>query len=199
MAAAAGLVLAAGAGSRFGEEPKLLAQLDGRPLLQHVVDAMVGVPELEPVVVVVGAQAGRVRAGVDLGRARAVVCPDWADGLSASLRCGADAVIGAERVLVALGDLPTLSPAVIRRVLAAAPGSRAAYGGVPGHPVLLGPDQLAALDGLRGDVGARELLAAARLIECSDLGSGADVDTRADLETLSLRPPLGDLSLRPPG
>jgi CTP:molybdopterin cytidylyltransferase MocA len=56
---------------------------------------------------------------------------------------------------------------------------------VPGHPVLLGPAQLARLGELRGDVGARELLVDARMIECGDLWSGADVDSLADLERLS--------------
>ncbi|HWD84158.1 MAG TPA: nucleotidyltransferase family protein [Solirubrobacteraceae bacterium] len=186
--AAAGLVLAAGTGSRFGRAPKLLAEIDGRPLLQYAVDALVAVPELDPVIVVLGAHAGRLQAGVEFGRARTVLCADWAAGLSASLRCGVAAQPGAQRVLVALGDTPGLTPAVVERMLTAQPGTRACYGGIPGHPVLLGPEQLAGLDTLRGDVGARELLAGSDTIECGDLASGADVDTPADLDELSLRP-----------
>lgn len=181
----AGLILAAGAGTRFGHEPKLLAPLNGLPLLQHSVDALERVGELDPVVVVLGAHADRLRAAVRFSRARVVVCPEWATGLSASLRCGVAALPGVERVLVALGDAPGLAPAVIRRLLAAAPGTRACYHGLPGHPVLLGPEQLARLDELRGDVGARELVAGAAMVECGDLWSGADVDTPADLERLS--------------
>lgn len=182
---AAGLILAAGAGSRFGEEPKLLAELGGRPLLQHTVEALTGVPELEPVVVVLGARAEQLRAEVEFGRARTVVCEEWSEGLSASLRCGVAALAGSERVLVALGDSPGLPAAVIRRLLAAAPGTRACYAGVPGHPVLLGPDQLQRLDRLGGDVGARDLVAGAPTIECGDLASGLDVDTPADLRRLT--------------
>lgn len=184
-AAAAGLILAAGAGTRFGPEPKLLARLDHRPVLQHVVDAMEAVAELDPIVVVLGAHRDRVRAGVHFGRSRAIVCQEWAAGLSASLRCGVAALPAAERVLIALGDGPGLQPAAIRRLLGSEPGARACYHGVPGHPVLLGLEQLAQLDELRGDVGARELLVGAAMVECGDLGSGVDVDTPGDLERLS--------------
>ena len=86
-----GVVLAAGGASRFGS-PKQLAELDGVPLLQHAIDAMLGVPAIDPVVVVLGAEAERVRAAVDLGEALSVVCDRWADGMAASLRCGAEAV-----------------------------------------------------------------------------------------------------------
>ncbi len=185
--AAGGLVLAAGAGSRFGEAPKLLAELGGRPLLEHAVNALTGVPELGAVVVVLGAHAEQLRAGVDFGRARAVVCENWSEGLSASLRCGVAALPAVERVLVGLGDVPGLGAEVVRRLMAAAPGTRACYGGVPGHPVLLGPEQLSRLGELRGDVGARELLRGALTIECGDLASGLDVDTPADLDALTLR------------
>lgn len=182
---AAGLILAAGAGSRFGHEPKLLAELDGLPLLQHAVDALAAVPELDPVVVVLGAHADRLRAGVEFGRANTVVCANWSEGLSASLRCGVAALPGSEPVLVALGDSPGLSTEVVRRLLAATPGSRACYAGVPGHPVLLGPAQLGRLAELDGDVGARGLLAGVPTIECGDLASGADVDTPEDLAALT--------------
>ena len=68
-------MLAAGSGERFGGG-KQLADLDGRPLLEHVLAAMAAAP-LERVVVVLGAQADEIRAGVDLHGARAVICPDW--------------------------------------------------------------------------------------------------------------------------
>jgi CTP:molybdopterin cytidylyltransferase MocA len=87
-------------------------------------------------------------------------------------------------VVVGLGDSPTLTPAVIRRMLVATDGARAVYGGRPGHPVLLGPAQLALVGELRGDTGARELLGAGALIECGDLASGRDIDTTADLAEL---------------
>lgn len=181
---AAGLILAAGGGSRFGPEPKLLADLNGRPLLEHAVRALTAVEQLDPVVVVLGAHAERVRREVHFGRARTVICEDWKAGMSASLRCGVGEISDAPRLIVALGDAPTLNPEIIRRFLTAPPGTRATYAGRPGHPVVLGPEQMARVMDLAGDTGARGLLAAERTIECGDLASGRDVDTPADLDDL---------------
>jgi len=91
----AGLILAAGGGTRFGAEPKLLAPLDGRPLLGHAIAAQCAVAELDPIVVVLGARADEVLAGVDMMRARSVICDDWRTGQAASLRCGLEQLSGA--------------------------------------------------------------------------------------------------------
>jgi CTP:molybdopterin cytidylyltransferase MocA len=180
----AGLVLAAGAGTRFGSRSKLLADLGGRPVVEHAVLAACAVAELERVVVVLGAAADDVLTQVKFGRAEPVVCPNWADGQAASLRCGLQALADAERAIVVLGDQPSVTPAVIRRFLDQPGGTRACYRGVPGHPVVLGPEQLHRLDELSGDEGARSLLGAGEMIECSDLASGRDVDTPDDLEAM---------------
>jgi CTP:molybdopterin cytidylyltransferase MocA len=180
----AGLVLAAGAGTRFGDRPKLLAELDGRPLLEHAIDAQCAVAELDPVVVVLGAFAAEIRSHVRFGRAETVVCAEWEDGQAASLRCGLRALSGAEKVIVTLGDAPGISADVIRRFVGEPPGVRATYGGRPGHPVVLGPDQIAAALELTGDEGARGLLHGGPTIECGELCSGADVDTEADLDAI---------------
>jgi molybdenum cofactor cytidylyltransferase len=179
----AGLILAAGAGTRFGAEPKLLADLDGRALLEHAVRAACAVPELERIVVVLGANCDEVRRRVDFGRAEPVVCSEWARGQSVSLRCGAAALTGADKVLVTLGDEPLVTPALIRRFLDEPGGTRAVYHGRPGHPVVLGPAQLRAVQKVSGDRGARELLDGEE-IECSALSSGRDVDTPDDLEAI---------------
>jgi molybdenum cofactor cytidylyltransferase len=180
----AGLILAAGAGVRFGEEPKLLADLEGRPVLEHAINAQCSVPELGQVVVVLGAHAAGILAKVDFGHAEPVICEDWREGLSASLRCGIRELQGAERVIVTLGDQPLVSSEVIRRFLDAAPGTRATYDGRPGHPVVLGSEQLRKIDALSGDHGARELLEDAPTIECGQLCSGRDIDTHNDLEAI---------------
>ncbi len=184
----AGLVLAAGAGQRYAasgaSEPKLLAELAGRPLLEHVIAAACAVEALERVVVVLGAFADELRARIDFGRAEPVVCPEWRRGQAWSLRCGARALAGAGRVIVLLGDTPLLTPELIARFVERPPRARAVYGGRPGHPVVLGPDELTALATLEGDTGARELLAGGQLVECGDLGSGRDVDTLEDLEVV---------------
>jgi molybdenum cofactor cytidylyltransferase len=180
----AGLILAAGAGTRYGEEPKLLAKLDGRPLLEHAIRAQSAVPELERITVVLGAHAQEILAGVEFLRAKPVICENWRDGQAASLRCGAAALAGERKVIVTLGDQPLLTPRAIARFLDEPAGTRALYRGVPGHPVVLGPAQLEALTGLIGDRGARELLAGGPTIECAELCSGQDVDTPDDLEAI---------------
>jgi molybdenum cofactor cytidylyltransferase len=187
----AAVVLAAGSGSRFGGA-KQLAELDGIPLLEHALRAVEAVPAIERIVVVLGARADEIRAGVDFGLAEPVVCSDWAEGQAASLRCGIDAVVGAEAAVLTLGDMPRITPQVIARFadLAEEHGSlaraRAVYDGMPGHPVVLGSAYFEQIAALHGDVGARDVLKAigAVAIECSDLCSAADVDTPEALEDL---------------
>jgi molybdenum cofactor cytidylyltransferase len=177
-----GLVLAAGAGTRFGDEPKQLAELQGRPLLEWAVRAQCDAAVLERVLVVLGSSATRIRDAVEFGRAEVVVCPDWDAGQSASLRFGLARLTDAEKVIVTLGDAPLVPSAVIEQFAAQPPGTRALYDGRPGHPVVLGPDHVAALTGVDGDIGARELLRGASVIEVAHICSGRDVDTPEDLE-----------------
>jgi len=180
----AGLILAAGAGTRFGQESKLLAELDGRPLLEHAIRAQCAVGALEQVVVVLGAGADEVLRTVDLNRAQAVVCDDWSAGQAASLRRGVAALDQADKIVVTLGDAPRIIPEVIELFVAQPGGARATYDGRPGHPVVLGREQIEGVRQLTGDRGARGLLGGGPLIECAQLCSGADVDTPEDLETL---------------
>ncbi len=180
----AGLVLAAGAGTRFGSDSKLLAELDGRPLLEHAVRAQCGVPEISRVAVVLGAHAGKLLERVSFGRAEVVICEDWSSGQAASLRSGVGSLVGAAKVVVTLGDQPLIPPAVIARLALEPAGARATYDGRPGHPVVLGPVQISAVSRLRGDRGASELLRDGPRIECSDVWSGRDVDTPEDLEMI---------------
>ncbi len=177
-----GLVLAAGASTRFGDEPKQLADLQGRPLLEWAVRAQCDADVLDRVVVVLGASADRIRAAVEFGRAEVVTCPDWHAGQSASLRYGLAQMANAEKVVVTLGDAPLMTSATIERFAREAPGTRAVYDGRPGHPVVLGPEHVAALTEMDGDAGARGLLRGARVIEVGHLCSGRDVDTPEDLE-----------------
>jgi len=182
-----GLILAAGAGTRFGERSKLLADLEGRPLLEHAVAAQCAVPDLERIVVVLGASADEIRGKVQFMRAEPFVCERWDEGQALSLRCGIEALSdGTEprKVIVTLGDQPRMTPALISRFVGEAPGTRAVYGGVPGHPVVLGPVQLRAIAGLRGDQGARDVLRGGPTIECGDSGVALDVDTPEDLEAI---------------
>jgi len=192
----AGVLLAAGAGSRFGGggPPKVLHLFHGRPLLTWPLAALRG-GGLAHVVVVLGARADEVAAGVALGDAQVVCCDDWADGVSASLRAGVRvaAARGADAVVVALADQPLLDARAVARLIAARSPShldalRATYAGVPGHPTLLESSTFEAIEDLHGDAGARALLTfpAARvgLVACDGLGHPDDADTPAALTRL---------------
>ena len=183
-----GLVLAAGAGTRYGSGSKLLAELEGRPLIEHAVAAQCAVPELERVVVVLGAFAEEILARADFMRAEPVVCERWEEGQALSLRwgieCLTDGPSDVRKVIVTLGDQPRMTPELIARFVGEPPATRASYSGRPGHPVVLGPVQMRAIRSLRGDQGARELLQGGGRIECETLSAALDVDTPEDLEAI---------------
>ncbi|MFI6030317.1 nucleotidyltransferase family protein [Amycolatopsis magusensis] len=185
MADCAGLLLAAGAGRRFGG-PKALVELGGEPLVRRALRAL---EPCSPVYVVTGAAAGEVTALLPAA-VFPVHAPEWAAGMGESLRAGLSALSSVEAgaVLVHLVDLPDVTDAVVRRLTAlAAPDvvARATYAGVPGHPVLLGRDHWAGIaDAVSGDAGARHWLSTRNdlhLVECGDLGGGRDVDRPEDL------------------
>ena len=117
----AGLVLAAGAGTRFGIDSKLLAELDGRPLLEHAVAAQCAVAALDRVVVVLGSRADDIRAQVDSGAPRS---SSASSGTPASRRRCAAALRGADKVIVTLGDMPRIGPHLIARFLDEPPRAR---------------------------------------------------------------------------
>jgi len=183
-----GLLLAAGAGRRMGM-PKALVTDDRGSWLQRGVTTLLG-GGCRRVTVVLGAEAERAALLLDglPGAPRVVVADDWAEGMGASLRAGmracADSTDGF--VMLSLVDLPDLVPEVVARVGRAARSpqvlARASYDGTPGHPVLLGRDHWpGVLESARGDQGARSYLAThdVELVECGDLATGHDVDTRA--------------------
>ncbi|MBE8520998.1 nucleotidyltransferase family protein [Amycolatopsis sp. H6(2020)] len=184
----AGLLLAAGAGRRFGG-PKALAQVDGEPLVLRALRTLT-TAGCHPVRVVVGAAADQVRALLP-DPAQAVLAEDWATGMGASLRAGLASLETTDQpaaALIHLVDLPWVGPGIVTRLTAhAAPETvaRAAYDGVPGHPVLLGRRWWGDVaESAQGDRGARDWLATRNdltLIECGDLGSGRDVDRPGDL------------------
>ena len=198
-----GVVLAAGGSTRMGR-PKQLAELDGRPLLAHVL-AMLGQapvdrgsrglgprPPVDRVLVALGGAAGQVLDRVELGRAEPVVVEGWAEGMGHVLA----SVLARERgdwgaVVVLLGDQPLVAAGAVERVVqawraGAGPVVTAAYGGRPGHPKLFDRRLLPELLRLTGDAGARDLVAThpewVRRVEVGDLGSDADIDVEADLE-----------------
>jgi CTP:molybdopterin cytidylyltransferase MocA len=183
------VVLAAGAGRRFGGR-KQLAPLRGRPLLEHALAAAAAAPG-EATVLVLGANAEEVEAGVELDGTEVVICRDWERGQGASLRAGL-AALGPEvgAALVTLGDEPFLAAEASRRLVAARrPGLtalRATYSGRPGHPVLIERALFAPLISSLPAAKPADLLREAGIeaVECGDLGDPADVDTPEQLAAL---------------
>lgn len=174
----AGLVLAAGEGRRFGG-PKAPAVIDG----ERMVDRAVRVLQesgCAPVVVVLGAWVGKVE-GADI-----VVNDHWPEGMGSSLRTGLAHLrdqTDADRAVITLVDLPGLTSAAVRRLMASGEGAAVAqctYRGERGHPVCLArPLWDEAIDVARGDEGARRLLRGREdvvLVEVSDVANGDDVD-----------------------
>ena len=187
----AGLLLAAGAGRRFGG-PKALVDYRGE-LLVHRGRRLLAEGGCDPVVIVLGAQAEQVMATADLDDC--VLAIDWESGMGASLRAGLGALAQrtAAACVVALADQPLIGPgAVVRLREAHAAGAVAAvatYAGRPRNPVLLDRsiwDDVAAA--AVGDNGARPWLRShpelVTEVPCDGTGSPFDVDTPDDLATM---------------
>lgn len=179
----AAVLLAAGAGSRFeGPEPKLLAELRGKPVLRWAVDAAIASGLPGPYVV-----TGAIDLGPVLADVRVVPNDQWEKGLATSLRAGIEAAArdGHEAVVVALADQPDLSPDSWRRVAAAdrTAIAVATYDGRRAHPVRLAREVWNELP-VDGDEGARTLMRGrpelVTEVPCS-AGTALDIDTSEDL------------------
>ncbi|HEX3749467.1 MAG TPA: nucleotidyltransferase family protein [Streptosporangiaceae bacterium] len=182
----AGLLLAAGGGSRLGQ-PKALVELGGQTLAARGV-ALLQTGGAAPIVVVTGA------AAVDLPAVTLVHNPGWRTGMGSSLIAGlqalADQPPSCRAVVIALADQPLIGPESVRRLIAAhtagAPIAVATYAGRPRNPVLIDrahwPELLAATT---GDTGARPFLRAhpdlVTPVDCTGTGRPDDIDTPEDL------------------
>jgi molybdenum cofactor cytidylyltransferase len=189
------VVLAAGSSTRMGR-PKLLLPLAGKPIVRHVVDAALGAP-VDEVVVVLGAGADAVRTTLQTGgRVRFTVNERHSEGQSTSLRAGlAAADPAAEAAVILLGDQPGVATASIRAVVEAfrdtgEPGTpeavQAAYGGRPAHPTLFARAVWDEVVG-EGDHGARTWLRkhpGRRLLVEVGGEPPPDVDTPDDYELM---------------
>jgi CTP:molybdopterin cytidylyltransferase MocA len=187
----AGVLLAAGEGSRFGQ-PKALVELAGQTLAERGVQ-LLRAGGTDPVIVVTGA------APVPLTGTLPVHNDQWRTGMGSSLRAALNALTGAAdvaAVVVALADQPLVGAAAVARLIAAyragATVAVATYDGKPRNPVLLArihwPEVIATA---AGDQGARAFLRAhpdlVTLVECGDTGSPDDIDTPADLDRVIRR------------
>lgn len=187
VASIACIVLAAGRSTRMGAQNKLLADVGGRPMLRYALEAALA-SAARPVLVVTGHQAADVQAalaGLDVGF---IHNPDYAAGLSTSLKAGIAAVpASADGALVLLGDMPQITAAHLDMLIAAFAAGQGRVIVVPirdgrrGNPVLWPRAHFAEMLQLEGDSGARRLLAThADHVREIDLGTDAifaDVDT----------------------
>jgi CTP:molybdopterin cytidylyltransferase MocA len=193
----AGVLLAAGEGSRFGQ-PKALVELNGQTLAERGVN-LLRAGGAQPILVVTGA------VPIEINGTHAVYNPEWRTGMGSSLRAALQALsrtsttpasasgidtasIGA--VVVALADQPLVGPEAVARLIAAyrdgASVAVAAYDGQPRNPVLLAREHWAeVIATAAGDQGARTFLRTrpdvVTLVECGDTGRPDDIDTPADL------------------
>lgn len=190
------VLLAAGAGTRLGRGPKALLPFRGRTLVEVQAERLSD-GGARHVVVVAGAGRERVRELQGLEECTIVENPGWAEGMGGSLKLGIAAADPRDNVLIALVDQPGMSAELVARLLAAhQPGrvTAAAYRGRDGslrrgHPILIDSSLRAeAAASARGDAGARAFLQAnpglVSLVDCSDLDTGADVDTPGQLPLL---------------
>lgn len=184
------ILLAAGAGTRFGGR-KLLADWRGEPLVVVAARIALAAPVAE-VIVVLGADAAEVGEALEQmreQRLRAVHNPEWRTGLASSLKAGIAALPpSSERAVVFLGDMPRVPPGLAAALLEAvehgAPAALVEVAGKPGHPAAFGRAVYPLIAGLTGDVGARKQLAAlpgTRVFRSDDEGCLFDVDRRPDL------------------
>ena len=182
----AAVLLAAGSGSRYdGQGPKLLADLQGKPVIRWAIDSVLASGLPGPYVVT---GAADLREWLD--DATEVPNPEWGDGLASSLVAGISAVRedGHDAVVVALGDQPGISPLAWRAVADAigTPIAVATYSGERGHPVRLAKEVWDDLP-RNGDEGARLIMRGrpelVTEVPCS--GSSMDVDTTEDLDRFS--------------
>jgi molybdenum cofactor cytidylyltransferase len=193
----AAIVLAAGRGTRMGAENKLLADLSGKSIVRHTVEAALA-SKARPVVVVSGHQGERIAGALKGLEISHVHNPRFAEGLSTSLTAGLAALPPEiDAVAVMLGDMPEISGALIDRLAAAIDPERGALIAVPvrngrrGNPVVWSRRLFGDLARLEGDVGARHLIGlyadAVAEVPVEDEAVFADVDTPEALARLRTR------------
>ena len=190
----AGIVLAAGRSQRMGPTNKLLIDLDGKPMLRHVVET-IAASKVHDVTVVTGHQPDRVAEAVGALEVTIRHNPDYAAGLSTSVAAGlADLPARVDGAMIQLGDMPKVRTETIDRLIAAFNPVEGrvicvpTFNGRRGNPVLWGRRFFAELAQVTGDMGGRRIVADNPEVVCEvatdDPGILADVDTPEALEAL---------------
>lgn len=190
----AGVILAAGMSRRMGKDNKLLFEVEGVPLVRRVAQAFVR-SKVEPVLVVVGHESEKIRDALSDLNVRCIENPDYADGMSTSLRVGISHLQDVDAAVVGLADMPWIRENHVDALLDAYdPGGESTicvpmYGRKRGNPVLWAASHFPQLQALEGDVGGKVLLerfpASICYVAVSDPGVNVDVDTPEALASLA--------------
>jgi molybdenum cofactor cytidylyltransferase len=192
----AAIILAAGQGSRFGREPKLLASFGGSPMVRDVVKAAAS-SSAEPVIVVTGDRAEEIEASLQGLPIQVTRNGFFADGLSTSLKMGFAALpLRTRAAVVLLGDMPLISPTLIDTLIDRWRGRGEPAALIPtlngrrGNPVVLSRELETLIEGLSGDAGAGPILRGrSDVVEfpVPDSASLLDVDTTEELGCIAYR------------
>ena len=190
----AAIVLAAGRSTRMGAANKLLADVDGTPMVRRVVEAAL-VSRAAAVLVVTGHMAEEVSSALAGLNVTLVANPDYATGLASSLKAGIRALPPSSGgALILLGDMPQIAPDHLDTLMAAFATDTImmpVHDGRQGNPVLWPAKFFPELLQLDGDAGAKRLISAhAAHVREVDLGTAAifaDIDTPEALAALRLR------------
>ena len=188
-----GLILAAGQGSRLGGRPKALLRYRNEFFIDRLVRTL-RESGCSSIVVVLGSAADEVLQTAQLHDVYVVINPDWESGMSSSLQLGVANIDPRDGdVIISVVDQPDVSKDSVARLRAWHRSGRITvptFSERPGHPVLF--DTALAHDAAvaaRGDVGARDFVRlhpeVVDYVDCSDIGSGLDVDTSADLQAFT--------------
>lgn len=190
MSDAAAIVLAAGRGTRFGQEPKLLAEFGGKALVRHVVEAAIS-SSAEPVIVVTGHRATEVEASLEGLSVQSVHNASFPDGLSTSLKAGFAALPSKARAaVILLADMPLIKASLIDalitgwRELGEPVALVPTLNGQRGNPAVLSRTLQPMIEVLSGDVGAGPILRTRPdVLEWPTIDPGilGDIDTREQL------------------
>lgn len=186
-----GVVLAAGTSSRYGDENKLLAPIDGQPIVAHAVETLLA-SDIDGVTVIIGWEGDRVHDAVQDLEVEVHENPDYNEGQSTSVRRGVRRAADhdADAVLIALGDMPDIDPSSVDLLISTyeygvADIVAAAADGDRGNPVLFDSGFFERLIAVDGDTGGRSIIAEADdvvAVETGDNGVLYDIDRPWDLE-----------------
>jgi xanthine dehydrogenase accessory factor len=180
------IVLAAGEATRFGQ-CKQLMRLGEKALLQHVLDNLAQ-SKIDDVVVVLGARADEIREQIQFGKAREIMNPDYANGMSTSIQAGLRA-INSDAAMIVLADQPFVTSRTLDALVDEYRRTRASvliptYNGFRGNPVIVGKALFPEMMEIRGDTGCRAIFGdhAVTKLAVDDRGVITDIDTMEDYE-----------------